>query len=159
MGLLMSDLVEKICKDIKDLPYIYDCDIYGDEINSLDVMDKISIKVKGKQAQCLLDFVITGVDTKNCASSSVVNGEAVFSLAVFAKKDNTRDSKGFSKVGLDISQKIVGFLHKNKFGFTNEISNYPDVLQMISIGDATKEKSHYQVWNITWSQKIKLKIN
>ena len=158
MGLLISDLVVKICKDIKALPYIYDCDIYGEEINTLDVMDKISIKVKGKQAQCLLDFAIIGT-VDGCSNSSEMSVEAIFSLAVFAKKDNTTDSMGFSTVGMDVAQKLAGFLHKNKFGFTSEISSHPKIEQFISVGDSVKEKSHYQVWNITWTQKIKLKTN
>lgn len=154
-GLKISELLKKICEDIASLPEVFDCKLFGGEINDHTIMKKISIKTN-KKVQCFLEFGGTGTNDDRVKSKDTMFLDVYFSLIIFGIIDKESDVLGFSTAGSDASQKIAGFINNQKFGFISDVMSNPVILNLSPIGDAFEADSQYQIWQIAWTQKVRI---
>lgn len=159
-GLNITELLKNITDEVTALDIVHDCDIYGGDITDGTILNRLGVRVRGSQSQCFLQFGIGNINDnkQSCSNSSAISSEAAFSLIIFGNLDKDNNTKGFSSVACNTAQKIAGLLNKNKFGFTDQIENYPVILNLSPIGDTIKDKINYQIWQVAWTQKIRLNI-
>lgn len=155
-GILLSDYLNKVCDDLESLDKVYSCKIYGGDYSD-NLVKQLNLKVKGDSVQCLLSFETFSTNERAMSlNDSIKNVDIFINILIFGNIDKSKDKKGFSTVACDRSQEIIGFLSNNKFGFIDDIDNDPKILAFNQAGEISNH--NFQVWQVSYSQKLKLKI-
>jgi hypothetical protein len=155
-GILLSDYLNEVCSRLESLDKVFSCKIYGGDYSDA-LVKELNLKVKGDQVQCLISFETFSTEKRIVSlNNSVKYVEIFMNILVFGNIDRSVDKKGFSTVACDRSQEILGFLNENKFGFDNEIDTDPNIIAFNQAGEIANH--NFQVWQVSYSQKIKLKL-
>ncbi len=126
---------------------VYSCKIYGGELEN-DSTDYINFNVN-KKAQSFIALREIKLD-----QGRTLLGNATFIVAVAVLTD--RKTEGFSLAGMEISQKIAGFI--NGSDCLNEgTAGRPVLEDILQITNKIKDKKMYNIFHIVYNQRIILK--
>ena len=147
--LVISDYLQNICDNLKtDLPDdIYSCDIYSGQLEN-DASEYLNFQVN-KKAQCYI-----GIDEAIFKQGQTLIGEATFALFVVTISD--RKTQGFSMSGMDITQRICGFIN-NSDCFNEGTAGRPTLESVTQIVNSNKDKKLYNIFRVVYKQNIILK--
>lgn len=149
--MVISDYLQNICNSLKnDLPDdIYSCDIYSGQLEE-NAEDYLNFQVN-KKAQCFI-----GVDEAVFNQGKTLLGDATFVMFIVTISD--RKTSGFSTAGMNITQKVSGFIN-NSDCFNEGTAGRPTLESISQIVNTNKEKKLYNIFRIVYNQKIILKQN
>lgn len=147
--MVISEYLQNICNSLKtELPDdIYSCDIYAGQLES-DATDYLNFQVN-KKAQCFI-----GIDEAVFKQGQTLIGDATFALFVVTIAN--RKTSGFSTAGMDITQKISGFINTSDC-FNAGTAGRPTLESITQVVNTNKEKKLYNIFRIVYNQKIILK--
>ena len=149
--IIISDYLENFCNNLKtEFPDdIYSCDIYGGQLDN-DGEGFLNFQVN-KKAQCFISL-----DNMTFKQGRSLLGDATFSVFVVAITN--RKTKRFSTAGIDIVQKVCGFINNSDSLDKGAIAR-PQIEEIRQIVNTNKDEKLYNNFMITYNQKIILKQN
>jgi hypothetical protein len=147
--IVISDYLQSFCNDLKIfLPDdVYSCDTYGGQLDN-DGEDYLNFQVN-KKAQCFISL-----DNMAFKQGRNLMGDATFSVFVVAITN--RKTKGFSTAGIDIVQRVCGFINNSDSLNVGAIAR-PQIEEIKQIVNTNKDEKLYNNFMITYNQKIILK--
>lgn len=126
---------------------VYSCEVYGGQLEA-DATQYLNFNVN-KKAQCFVTFDEGVFDQ---GQNLLGNG----SFAVYVAVLTDPRTKGFSLKGMEISQKIAGFINYSDC-FNQGTAGRPTIQSMTQITNKIKEKKLYNIFRIVYNQRIILK--
>lgn len=147
----ISEYLTDVCNQIKTNlgNDVYSCDIYAGQLES-DASEHLNFNVTS-MAQ-----VFIGIDEAVFAQGATLIGDATFAMYVVTIADPR--TKGFSFQGMDITQKVAGFINNSDM-FNKGTAGRPTILNIAQIVNKEKEKKLYNIFRVVYNQKIILKQN